>query len=92
MATIESEEMVAALREAIFRYETKRQDLEDKFGAALAALLAVQVADHASAVEYIFDQGHGVEADNESCSTCYCGDYRVGGRRSCRRRQMPAGR
>lgn len=36
--TIETEEKVTALREANFRYKTKRRDIEDKFGAALAAL------------------------------------------------------
>jgi hypothetical protein len=38
LASIEAESTVQALREANFKYETKRRDLEDKFGAALASL------------------------------------------------------
>ena len=38
LAAIEAEGTVQALREANFKYEAKRRDLEDKFGAALASL------------------------------------------------------
>ncbi len=38
VAKIEAEGTVAALREANFKYEMKRRDLEDKFGAAMSAL------------------------------------------------------
>jgi hypothetical protein len=38
LASIEAESTVQALREANFKYEAKRRDLEDKFGAALGAL------------------------------------------------------
>jgi hypothetical protein len=38
LASIEAESTVQALREANFKYEAKRRDLEDKFGGALAAL------------------------------------------------------
>jgi len=38
LAAIEAESTVQALREANFKYEAKRHDLEDKFGAALAQL------------------------------------------------------
>jgi hypothetical protein len=38
LASIEAESTVQALREANFKYEAKRRDLEDKFGVALASL------------------------------------------------------
>jgi hypothetical protein len=38
LASIEAESAVQALREANFKYEVTRRDLEDKFGGALAAL------------------------------------------------------
>jgi hypothetical protein len=38
LASIKAESTVQALREANFKYEAKRRDLEDKFGAALGAL------------------------------------------------------